>query len=370
MKTSVVILLITVLLAFLAANYYVVHRIWKLIPAEYPTARIAVAVCGAVLVASFFVGLLGRSGNIPDGIVAVCYWLGTAWIFIMLYLLIVFLVADLLRLMHILPPEIMYGNWTSLVVLVGAMVLIFTAGNIAYHKKRRVQLDIPANVEKPVRIVAVSDLHLGYGIGAAELGRWVDMINAEKPDAVVIAGDAIDTNIRPLSKGDFARELRRLDAPLGVYLAPGNHEYISGIDASIGFLENAGVRVLRDSTALVGGIYVIGRDDKENRRRKTIAELTEGLDGAIPTLLLDHQPYNLAEAAAAGIDLQISGHTHRGQVWPATWITDSIFERSHGHLQKGDTQYYISSGLGLWGGKFRIGSRSEYIVVDFVPRME
>jgi predicted MPP superfamily phosphohydrolase len=80
------------------------------------------------------------------------------------------------------------------------------------------------------------------------------------------------------------------------------------------------------------------------------------------TILLDHQPYHLEEAEQAGIDFQLSGHTHRGQVWPISWITDHIYECSWGSHQRGNTQYYVSSGIGIWGGKYRIGTQSEYVV--------
>lgn len=80
------------------------------------------------------------------------------------------------------------------------------------------------------------------------------------------------------------------------------------------------------------------------------------------TILLDHQPYNLSEAEKQGVDFQLSGHTHYGQVWPIGWIEDAIYENAYGPLQKGNTQYYVSSGIGIWGGKFRIGSQSEYVV--------
>ena len=95
--------------------------------------------------------------------------------------------------------------------------------------------------------------------------------------------------------------------------------------------------------------------------------LTAPLDRARPVIVLDHQPIGLDEAAEAGADLQFSGHTHRGQVWPFTRATDRIFELSHGFLQKGRSRFYVSTGLGIWGGKFRIGSRSEYVVIHLVP---
>jgi hypothetical protein len=106
---------------------------------------------------------------------------------------------------------------------------------------------------------------------------------------------------------------------------------------------------------------VIGRDDRTNRHRKPLSALTDSIDGF--SILLDHQPYHLEEAEQAGIDLQFSGHTHRGQIWPISWITDAIYEKSWGHHQRGNTRYYITSGLGIWGPRIRIGTRSEYLVL-------
>jgi predicted MPP superfamily phosphohydrolase len=359
------------LLLFVGANVYVFWRLWHLIPASAPALRVAALVVGIALTASFFVGMAARGANVPVWLVAILYRVGTAWIMIFLYLSIAFAIGDLLRLVRLVPSSLMLENWWSLGILAGVLIVVFTAGNIVYHNKKRVEIALTAEVERPLKIVAVSDMHLGFGIGRSELAAWVDMINRERPDAVIIAGDAIDTSTRPLWQGDYAAELRRLDAPWGVFAVPGNHEYISGIDESLRFLEHAGVKVLRDSVTLIAGnVAIVGRDDATNSARKSIAELTGRLFDDQTTILVDHQPHRLEEAAAARIDLQISGHTHRGQIWPATWITDRIFERSHGSYQKGGTLYYISQGLGIWGGKFRIGSRSEYVVVELRPAGE
>ena len=121
--------------------------------------------------------------------------------------------------------------------------------------------------------------------------------------------------------------------------------------------------LLRDQSAEIdGAIVVIGRDDRTNLRRKSVRELVAQVDTSKFVILLDHQPYNLGLAEEAGIDFQLSGHTHRGQVWPISWITDAIYECSWGSHRRGNTQYYVSSGLGIWGGKFRIGTQSEYVV--------
>ena len=111
-----------------------------------------------------------------------------------------------------------------------------------------------------------------------------------------------------------------------------------------------------------GPLQIVGRDDRTNLRRKSVAALCKALDSSKYTILLDHQPYNLEQSEQQGVDFQLSGHTHHGQVWPISWITEAVYECAFGEWQRGDTHYYISSGLGIWGGKFRIGTRSEYIV--------
>ena len=132
------------------------------------------------------------------------------------------------------------------------------------------------------------------------------------------------------------------------------------------FIKKAGIRLLKDEAVLVNdAFYVVGRDDRTNEvNRKSVVELTNGLDHSKPILLMDHQPYHLDRTEAAGVDFQLSGHTHRGQIFPINIVTDYVYEKSHGYLKKGNTHIYVSSGIGLWGGKFRIGTQSEYLVLE------
>jgi hypothetical protein len=165
----------------------------------------------------------------------------------------------------------------------------------------------------------------------------------------------------------MAEAFREIEAP--VYACLGNHEYYTGEPLARQFYHDAGIHLLRDSCALAGNLLIIGRDDRTNQHRKNLGKLmaearAQGVrtDTAF-TILLDHQPHALEQAEHAGIDLQLSGHTHRGQVWPISWITDRIYECSWGPWQRGKTRYYVSSGIGIWGGKFRIGTQSEYAVI-------
>ena len=122
--------------------------------------------------------------------------------------------------------------------------------------------------------------------------------------------------------------------------------------------------LIDEAATIDSSIVIVGRDDRTNMRRKPVKDLVNGLVNVQSPyiIVLDHQPYNLDRSEAAGVDFQLSGHTHRGQVWPISWITDHIYECSWGSHQRGSTQYYVSSGIGIWGGKFRIGTQSEYVV--------
>ncbi len=365
MKITMFILLLSL---FLGANIYVIYRLWHLMP---PTAagRTILLAAGVAAVACCFLYFA-----IGDGaqywLKAAAYRIGLSWLIIIIHVAIAFLLMDILRGVRLVPmPWMATGSWTAFSVFVAATALLAGMGNMVYHNKKRVEIDLDLNkdtgLRAPFKILAVSDLHLGYGIDVEEFGRWIDMMNAEKPDLILIAGDVADTEVEPLRERGFADVFRRLDAQWGVYAVPGNHEYISGIDKSLAFLEEAGVTVLRDSAALIAdAFHIVGRDDRANERRQPLDTLMASLDRSKPVIVVDHQPFDLEESARAGADFQFSGHTHYGQVWPLSWITHAIFEQPHGYLRKGDTRYWISSGLGIWGGKFRLGTRSEYVVIN------
>ena len=195
----------------------------------------------------------------------------------------------------------------------------------------------------------------------------MSLINAEKPDIVIIAGDIIDNHLRPIIEDSISNVLYRINAPMGVYACTGNHDLMFAINEDENFYKNSGITLLRDSFININGITIIGRDDYTNMRRDELDKITQGVDKTSFTVLMDHQPTKLNDAVSNGIDFQLSGHTHRGQVFPISLITDAIFELSHGYMKKGNTHFYTSSGIGIWGGKFRIGTRSEYLVLDIDP---
>ncbi len=348
---------LAILALVFALTGYVCWHLWRIAP---PGWKLAVTGLFLLWMASMFAGF-AFTERVPVKLATVLYEVGNTWMIAFLYLLLVFIVADIASLCHLLPKTLLKDSTAGLLGAIGIVALIMTLGAIHYPHKYREELILTTDkpLEKPLTIVLASDLHIGYHNRRAELARWVNLINAEKPDLVLIGGDIIDRSLRPVTEGHYEEEFRRLEAPVWTVL--GNHESYAGLAQAEQFFEAAGIRVLKDSVAHFKGVDVIGRKDRSARSRAVLQDLAEGLEGF--TLLLDHQPNHLEEAEQAGIDFQFSGHTHRGQVWPVSWVTDLMFEKSWGHYRKGNTHYYISSGLGLWGAKIRVGTRSEYLVL-------
>ncbi len=344
------------------ALVYLSWHFWVLLPVA-KVWRLLVIVLGVGSFLLMFLNFGRRFDGLPLTVAQVCYEVSTSSIFILLYLVIVFLALDLGRLAHIVPPAWLCQNGYAAGAICVLIFGIFLYGNLHYKNKVRVELDLQTDKPLPrdYRVVMMSDLHIGYHNTRKELARWVDLVNAEQPDFILIAGDIIDGSMRPVLEERMAEEFLRLKAP--VYACLGNHEYYAGSPEARQFYRDAGIHLLIDSTAVVdSAIVIVGRDDRTNKRRKPLDSLfaPEGTEKF--SIVLDHQPHDLDRAEKVGIDFQLSGHTHRGQVWPISWITDRIYECSWGPYQRGTTRYYVSSGLGIWGGKFRIGTQSEYVV--------
>lgn len=349
--------IITIITLILSLTGYVCWHLWRVSPQGWKLPVVCVFV---LWMASMFVGF-AINDRIPMNAASVLYELGNTWLIAFLYLILIFIAADLATLCHLLPKTMLKDSLAGLGAVIGIVTVILSLGCVHYHHKYREELTISTAkpLEKPLTIVLASDLHIGYHNRKAELARWVDMINAEKPDLILFGGDVIDLSLRPVIEGKYHEEFHRLEAPAITVL--GNHEFYSDLSLAEEFFKDAGIQLLKDSVANFKGVDIIGRNDRTSPTRADLADLSMGLEGF--TIVLDHQPFHLEEAEQAGIDFQFSGHTHHGQVWPISWMTDAMYEKAWGHHRRGNTQYYVSSGLGIWGAKIRVGTRSEYLVL-------
>ncbi|MBN2743847.1 MAG: metallophosphoesterase [Marinilabiliaceae bacterium] len=312
----------------------------------------------------------------------VLHWSGALWFAGMLYAVMLLLGIDMVRMLnavfHFLPatktpPRIKLNLRTFYVVSILVIVIVTTGFLNAWHPRiTRLTLDIPkqAGTRDSLRIVAATDIHMGTIIAKRKSSKLIKSINNQHPDIILFAGDLLDEDVQPVIRQDLGRCLQQLRAPLGVWAVTGNHEYIGGIDRTTEYLSKNGIALLRDTSMLIdNSFYLIGREDKDRNRfagepRKTVDELVQRLDTTKPLILLDHQPFELDEKAKAGIDLQISGHTHHGQLWPFGYLTDKIFEVSHGYKLKDQLHVYVSTGFGTWGPPVRVGNRPEIVVMD------
>jgi len=300
----------------------------------------------------------------------------------MIYFLIIVVLIDIVRVtdhfLTFLPAFVRSNpaqtNFTLGIVSIVIVFIIIAVGRINAINPhiREISIDISKKNEytKEFTIAMVSDIHLGAVVGQKRLRKMIRMIDDIKPDLILFAGDVIDEDPGSLIQKDLGNCLKDLQAPLGVYAITGNHEYIGGVDKAVHYLEKHNITLLRDSVVtLPNGITIIGREDLDSRRfngkqRKSILELIKDINPGSPTILLDHQPSNLHDAIDNNIDLQLSGHTHHGQLWPFNAITSKIFRISFGYEKIRNTHVYVSCGFGTWGPPIRTTARPELVKIN------
>lgn len=324
----------------------------------------------AILALGYIVGRLGQSTPLK-WIAEPLKLIGSYWLAIFEYGLILLPIADITGLLLKwggASSEIYISTVGGAAALLLLVILIAGTRNAWSPIIRTYKVRIPkyAGDRKKLTVAMASDLHLGTVIGKGHLKRLISTISEIKPDIILLPGDILDDDLSPFLHKGMPAVLRQLKAPLGVYAVTGNHEYIGGkVPEFRSALDAIGIRLLMDEAAVIDDNFiVIGRKDKAAGERKSISELVEPLDRSLPLIMLDHQPSDLAAAELNGIDLSLSGHTHRGQMAPNHLITRKIFELDWGYKKKGNLHAIVSSGFGFWGPPIRIGSRSEVLRIE------
>jgi len=237
-------------------------------------------------------------------------------------------------------------------------------------RSHALSIDKSIGTSTPLTVAVASDLHLGNIVGNRHLQRMVKRINEMNPDIILLAGDVLDDSIEPFIRNNMSKTLQQLKAKHGIYAVLGNHEYYGGSIAQYTeLMKSIGIRVLQDEVVEAAGVYVAGRKDKtaeamEAAGRISVPALLENIDHSRPVIMMDHQPTGFDIASKAGVDILLSGHTHRGQIAPNHWITKRLFELDWGYLRKEKLHVVVSSGFGTWGPPIRLASRSEIIKLE------
>lgn len=360
-------------------NYYVGLRIYSIVENLMPIVNSVIYwTLFWFLALSFIVARLGSKKlhkSVQFGLTRIgAYWLGA-----MFYFVLIFATADLLKLIDTFTgfiPESLKTNTIIdsvgglLIILLVIGILVYGTMNAKNTKIRHYDVDIVKNSGhlSNLHIVMVSDIHLGALVNNRELKKMVDKINKLEPDIVLFAGDIIDENADIFVEQNMSDTLQKLRSKYGSFAVLGNHEFIGRSEEEIVYqLENADVKVLRDEyVKIADSFYLLGRNDVvmkqfSGKKRKDITEIKESLDSTLPIILMDHNPKYINESIEQGIDLQLSGHTHRGQLSPGNLITKKLFEIDWGYLSKGQFNIIVSSGYGTWGPPIRIGNSSEIV---------
>ena len=316
--------------------------------------------------------------------------ISTYWLGIMLYTLLFIALFDLLRIiakhtklkntkLFSKPSIISIGSIITACAVVVCLYGFIHARDIKV-KDYHVDVDKSCGQTKQLKAVLVADLHMGYAIGKDHITEMVKKINAQDPDIVVIAGDVFDNSIDGIDDPEeIKNQLRSIKSKYGVFCTMGNHDIDEKIlvgftfnwgaqqndQDMVNFIEDCGITLLRDESVLVNNeFYIVGRRDGEkpgtnDGSRLTPRQLTKELDKSKPVLFIAHEPDELQETADAGADIDFSGHTHDGQLFPGNITIGFFWENPCGELKKDNMTSIVTSGVGVYGPFMRVGTDAE-----------
>lgn len=219
------------------------------------------------------------------------------------------------------------------------------------------------NNGKKMKIGFISDIHLNNIFDGEKLNFALEKMKNDGAEVILIGGDFVDNNSSLIGSG-IKEIIEKYNFKHGIYTVLGNHEYYGGIEKNIEYIKSIGINILRDKTLEIDGITVLGRDDKTNKERKNLKKLLEERDNKNPIIVIDHNPITLSESIENEIDLHLSGHTHNGQLFPMNYLTDYLNLNGNGYKKFKDTHSFVSSGLGTWMIPYRVGSQSQYVVLE------
>ena len=384
---------------YILVNVYIFWRVTGWLKVGFPALRTRGGVLASAAVYSFFALSFLIAFLMPPQAAAcrVIKQIGNYWLGVLLYMILIIVVADVARLvlLHIFhidrkklcTPRMrrIVGRACMALILAVSVLGVVNAG-IVRTTPYEITVNKQAGKIDSLKVVLAADLHLGYNIGIRQMQKMVEKINEQDADLVVFAGDIFDNEWEAVEKPDeIAGILRVIRSKYGVYACYGNHDVEEPILAGFtfggseskqssadmdAFLKQANIKLLRDEGVLIDdSFYLYGRPDAQRPgaaatgaaeyARLTPAEITQGMDKSKPILVIDHQPRELAELAAAGVDVDLCGHTHDGQIFPANIIVNLTWKNAYGYLKEGKMHNIVTSGVGLFGPNMRVGTKAE-----------
>jgi predicted MPP superfamily phosphohydrolase len=292
-----------------------------------------------------------------------------------LYLFLSLLVSDLLLFLNwlskLIPGEKIKSQSFRQIHLLTVLVIsvgIVIAGIINFNTIRisEYKIDIPARKSelKHLRVAFVADFHLQERTGINFVRRFGEKIKSIRPDILIFGGDIIEGDGDDGNVQKYESILREIKTRYGVYSVLGNHEFYGGPEKG-SFFGRSGMTVLCDTSIVFENLFTLtGRYDSHFTRRKPVSDLLNSVPDSLPLILVDHRPTEIDEVSSTRADIQLSGHTHNGQLFPINLITRRVYQLSWGHMKKGNTHFFVTSGIRLWGPPVRTTGKSEIMVID------
>jgi predicted MPP superfamily phosphohydrolase len=358
------------ILAYTIPNIYVFLRILKL----FISKDIRV---WYVIIYFLIASIYPVSNSMPEGgaLTTVLEYVSGYLLPFYLYLFLSLLIFDLLilinRLFKIVPREKLKSSafrkislgailFVSLATVIGGIINFNTIRTSEY----RIEIPAKGSALKHLRIAFIADFHLQERTGIHFVRRFAEKIKAIEPDIIIFGGDIVEGDKDDGNVKEHESILKGIHTKYGIYSVLGNHEYYAGQDKG-SFFDKAGMRVLCDNLVVFDSSFTLaGRYDSHFGQRESVSDLLSSASDSLPLILVDHRPTEIDEVSRTKADIQLSGHTHDGQMFPINLITRRVYQLSWGHMKKENTHFFVTSGIRLWGPQVRTTGKSEIMVID------
>ncbi len=290
------------------------------------------------------------------------------WLVVLMYTIFAALTVVLLYwLLRKWLPESVLGR----VLRIGGLAVFAGVFGVSVYNAytpvvRHASITLDKPLAQPLRIGLASDLHIGSFFGANQLDKLSDIMHHEKVDMIMLAGDIMDDSIDVYLDEHMQPSMMKLRAPLGTYAVLGNHDLLGWQEQIYDELTKAGIKVLNDEAVPLddGRLWLIGRLDDNAKNRLPIDKLLLQVEPGKPVILMEHRPTEIVPHSRLPIDIQFSGHTHNGQIFPANLLAAHLNRLAYGYEKIGLGHYFVTSGYGFWGVPLRLGSQSEVWIID------
>jgi len=359
-------------LAYIIPNVYVFFRIRNLFISKGYRQRYLLI----YLLIAFVYPLFGRSAyEHMNLLLQAMYTISSYLLPFYLYLFLAVLVFDLFLLFNllirILSPErrksFSFRVITlSVMILLSVSVVVGGAINLNSIQVSKYKIEVPRKNSRldHLRVAFVADIHIQQNTSIRFIDQFVNKANALQPDIMLLGGDIVEGKQEDGTTEAIESALRNLKTKYGSFAILGNHESYNGKEQN-SFFRRSGMTLLCDTVIKVdSSFYLAGRYDQRNRKRITTTALLNGTTHDLPILMMDHRPNELQEASQTATDVQFSGHTHNGQLFPLNFIIHSMYELSWGYRKIRNTNFFVTSGLRLWGPPVKTAGKSEIMLVD------